>query len=180
MPISEQKAKAAIAEAMTQNSPGSVIRDTAMSAGADEGTSVPADTVAEVATIQVGADGSGNLTDALAVMVGAPADKFKSLVGSKATVDFQNGTPADVPEGTLWRVSKRKRQSRGGKDVTNWKDEDEYSETAKENREDLTPTNPAVKEDEVLQILAYHPTTAFTINLANSTIALPAIIGTDA
>lgn len=151
----------------------STLTDADLSPGPDEGSSVPADTVAEVFNVQVGASDAGNLADALAMVVGVPADKFKSTAKAKPTVDFADGGEADVDDATQFQIAKRRRQSRGGRDITGRLLEDQYSEVPLSEREDLTPREPGVREDEVLTILAYNPSSAITVSLENSTIRLP-------
>lgn len=150
-----------------------------LSPGPDEGTTVSADFPAEVANVQIGGDNAGNLSDVLAVVVGVPAERFKETTKSKATVDLQNSTPADVPEDTLFWFGKRGRQSRGGPEITSRLLEEDYSDVPKVNREDLTPKAPGVREDQLLTLNAYNPSTSFTVSLSDSSLRVPVQLGTD-
>lgn len=151
-----------------------------LSAGPDEGTTVSPDFPAEVANVRVGGGSAGNLSDVLAVVVGVPAERFKETAKAKATVDLQNSTPADVPADTLWWVGKRGAQSRGGPEITSRRLEDDYSEEPKVNREDLTPSPPGIREDQILTLNVYNPSTSFTVSLSDSQVRLPVQVGRDA
>lgn len=148
-----------------------------LSAGPDEGASVGADTVAEVAHVRVGADDAGTLSAALAAVVGVPGERFKETVRAKPEFDFNDTTPADVDAATQVAVGKRGRQERGGKRITEWYIEDDVSEVNIINRPDMTPMEPGVREDEFLTVLAYNPSSSFTVSLADSTVRIPVQIG---
>lgn len=151
----------------------STLTDADLSSGPDEDTSIPADTVAEVANVRIGGDNAGNVSDVLALVVGVPSDEYKSTTRAKQTVDLQDGSSSDVDSNTQFRWAKRRRQSRGGREITGWQLEDNFSEIAISEREDLNPSQPGVREDELLTLLVYNATSAVTVNLANSNVRLP-------
>lgn len=148
-----------------------------LSAGPDEGSSLPADTVGEVFNVQVGDASAGSLSAALATIVGVPADRYKETVKAKMTMDLQDGGSADVDSNTQFALAKRRRQERGGRKITSWMLEDDYSEIQIVNRPDLTPRQPGLREDEFLTVLAYNPSSAVTVSLANSTVRIPVQTG---
>lgn len=148
-----------------------VIRDNVFSAGPQEGETIPADTPAEVAHVEIGSD--TGVQDFLALVVGVPGEDFKETTKAKPTIDLQNSTPADVPDGTVFWFGVRKSQENGGDQIGNRTDEDKTSEVSVTKREDLTPKQPGVRESYLLTLNTYNASTSHEVSLSDSTIELP-------
>lgn len=155
------------------------VTDADLSAGPDEGVAVPSGTVGEVFNVQVGGENAGTLSDVLAAVVGVPGERFKETTKSKATLDLQDATPADVPSNTYVRIGKRRRSQRGGPDIHTGLLEDDYSDVAKINRPDMTPREPGIRESELLTVQVYNPSADVTVSLADSTVQIPVQTGSD-
>lgn len=148
-----------------------VLHDNVFSPGQDEGQTIPADTPAEVAHVEIGED--TGVQDLLAIVLGVPGEQFKETTKAKATVDLQNSTPADVPVGTDFWFGVRKKQERGGVEITPHMDESDYSDVNVINREDFTPKRPGVRQNYLLTLNTYNPAVSHEISLSECTIKLP-------
>lgn len=145
-------------------------------AGPDSGNTLPAGEAGEIFQAEVG-ETSGRLRDLLAAIVGQrPDQQFRTNKG-KPQVNFQNGSDADVPDGTQWRVIARKRGRRDGPALTGWRevDDDDPSNSGVDvsTIEPVFPKRPIVREGRIIAIQVKYEGGSFNADAANSTFKLP-------
>lgn len=149
------------------------ISDASLSPGQDDGTTISAGNTGELVEAQVGQD--GELVEYEAVIVGQPPFSTGQTTRAKPTVDIQNSTPADVPAGTQFAFAGRKPGTREGKRATGWYNEDDYSDTAKSDRDPVEPTTPFILADQYLTVWGQNQQTSFTPSASDSTYELKAL-----
>jgi len=147
------------------------VTDADMLAGQNDGSSVSAGNVAELAKAEIGEDGKlGNIK---AVIVGQPPAPNHRTARAKPTTDVQNSTPADVPNGTEVAVVGREKEERGGDKAIQWSDEDDFSSVSKVDREAVEPRLPVILEGEMLAVNGRNESTSFTPSFSDSTYRIP-------
>lgn len=150
-----------------------------MDAGKDDGDTLQANEVGEIAKVEIGAPDKGVYSEYERLSLGGIPDDQLRTKKARVEGDLQNGSAADVPSGTKvrLRITDKRRSSTFAS--SRWFDK---SEIEAANIENLAVYNwpgwqQAVfgKEGRVVVLEARNPSSSFNISTANSSFEFPFI-----
>lgn len=157
------------------------LRDTAFSAGRDEGSTIAAGTVGEVATVEVGEDSA--LAEYIGWLVGSESeDGVKTGAGRAffngySTDADADGNPDKLPLDTEIRVVVRARKSRGGREMTPWIPLGELWDDSESGEYSLDPRLPVASHRRVVGIQMKNEGQDITYVHADSSFKIPGRAG---
>lgn len=149
--------------------------------GKDEGSTISAQTVAEVATAEIGED--GQLTSYNAVRLGRPLDPTGRSAKGKLFANIKNTSNSDVDDRTEVRLVVRPKNGNRRTPLTDWYSENELNQSSTQDRIPLSPVTNAQGqplvggEGRILAVEARNPATSFEFGRSNSQLRVPAIFG---
>lgn len=163
--------KKAAKNAEFENKP---LRDTAFSAGPDEGVSISGNTTAEVANAVVGEDDT-DLEDYIGFVIGNDSDEQLRSSKGKAFVNGSDDGGADLPPDLQYRFIVRRKTDRDGPAVTPWLSQGELRDADAAGTYPLPGQRPIIRGGMVIALQARRPgsSNSFTFSLANTTFKVP-------
>lgn len=146
-------------------------------AGKDEGDTLAAGSVGEVATAEVTEDGQLSSYDA--VLVGDELGPTGNSSKGKMFIAFQgdqdgDGTVEAVPDDTQFRLVARDKNSNRRIPLTRWFQVRGEDNADPRLRTELLPREPAVKNGRIIGVEAKRESGTVVVSLADSTLELPA------
>lgn len=146
-------------------------------AGKDEGASLNAGTVGEVATAEVTEDGQLSSYDA--ALIGDELGPTGNSSKGKMYVDLQgdqdgDGTVEQVPDDTQFRLIARDKNSNRRIPLTRWFQTRGEDASDPRLRTELLPRQPAVKNGRIIAVEAKRESGSVNVSLADSTFEFPA------
>lgn len=152
------------------------IKDGDLTAATLDNTAVGADVPALQAYLEVGEDSP--TSDALALVVGQPADDQLQTVKGRPEVDLETGADAEAAAGTEWALGRSKQSEVGQPDITDFEQESDYDPN-QTNKERIPPLEPVASKPilagEYLQLYSRSPSSQ-TLELANHTLRIPVMV----
>jgi hypothetical protein len=152
-----------------------------MDAAKDSGDSLSANTVGEIAEVELGETGKGPFSAyGLLALGGFPDDNLRTREG-RLEGDLQNGSDADVPSGTRVRIRLTDKNRERTFDKTRWFSKKEVEASNIENLP-VIPFPGAknaewIQEGRVLVVEAKNPSTSFNMDASNSSLDFPFVGG---
>jgi len=152
---------------------------TDMSASKDDGDSLAAGEVGEIAQVEIGAPGNGVYSEYQRVSFGGIPDSQLKTKKARVQGDLQNGSDADVPQSTKVRLRLTDKRRSTSYDSTRWIDKSEIETSSIENLALLqwSGWRKAVfgKEGRVIVLEARNPSSSFNVSTSNSSFEFPFI-----
>lgn len=152
------------------------IKDGDLTAATLDNTAVGADVPALQAYLEVGEDSP--TADALAMVVGQPADRQLQTVQGRPEVDLETGADGEAAAGTEWALGRSKQDEVGKPEILDFQQESDFdpNQTNKERIPPLTPfPRKPIRAGEFFQLFTRSPSSQ-TLELANHTLRFPAMV----
>lgn len=149
--------------------------------GKDEGSSISAGDVAEVATMEVGEDGAAASYDFIQLGGNLDSGNQDSAQG-KIYAELKDGGDSEVDSRTQMRLVTRPKNGNRRVALTDWYTEGDVNQSDTANRIPLPPVTRngrrfAVSDGRIIALEVRNPATSVTVELDNTSLSFPAQAG---